>query len=189
MAGAMRLVQWKSRIASAIIRLVPIGDIDIAILDRLSARLARAFHVSCRVLTSPLDPAPAFDPGREQFYSTQLLLMLAALSPDGDQVLGVTEHDLYVPVLTFVFGEAQLAGRAAIVSLRRLREEFYGDPADEALLAERLAKEAVHEIGHTLGLRHCRDWRCAMASTHAVERLDLKQAAFCAECAARARMG
>jgi archaemetzincin len=88
-----------------------------------------------------------------------------------------------VPILTFVFGEAQLQGGCALVSTHRLHEEFYGLETREELTRERLLKEAVHELGHTFGLRHCRDWRCAMASTHAVERLDLKEAAFCPACA------
>jgi archaemetzincin len=100
-------------------------------------------------------------------------------------VLAVTEADLYVPVLTFVFGEAQLGGPRAIVSAHRLREEFYGLPRDEKKLDARLAKEALHELGHTLGLRHCDDWRCVMASSHAVERLDLKEAQYCRQCAQR----
>ncbi|MBI3470125.1 MAG: hypothetical protein HY013_02060, partial [Candidatus Solibacter usitatus] len=74
--------------------------------------------------------------------------------------------------LTFVFGEAQLEGRCALVSFHRLREEFYGLPARPDLLGERLLKEAVHEVGHTFGLRHCGRWSCVMALTHAVERLD-----------------
>jgi archaemetzincin len=94
----------------------------------------------------------------------------------------VTSVDLYVPVLTFVFGEAQLSGSCAVVSLHRLREEFYGLPAREELMRERLVKEAVHELGHTFGLRRCDDWRCVMTSSHAVERLDVKGAEFCFLC-------
>jgi archaemetzincin len=90
-------------------------------------------------------------------------------------------------VLTFVFGEAQLEGRCALVSLHRLREEFYGLPGSDALLRERLLKESVHELGHTFGLRHCDDWTCVMASTHAVERLDVKSVEFCRTCAHRLR--
>jgi archaemetzincin len=104
-------------------------------------------------------------------------------------MLGVTEHDLFVPVLTYVFGEGQVEGHSAVVSTCRLRESFYGLPDRSGLLRERLLKEAVHEIGHTYGLRHCRDWRCVMASTHAVERLDLKGAAFCPACAAVVKRG
>ena len=86
-------------------------------------------------------------------------------TPDARE-LGVTVGDLYVPLLTFVFGEAQVDGSCATVSTARLRKEFYGLPADEALLRERLLKESLHELGHTFGLRHCADWRCVMASSY-----------------------
>jgi archaemetzincin len=104
------------------------------------------------------------------------------LAEPGARLLAVTSVDLYVPVLTFVFGEAQLTGSCAVVSLHRLREEFYGLPPREDLMRERLVKEAVHELGHTFGLRHCDDWRCVMTSSHAVERLDVKSAEFCFLC-------
>jgi archaemetzincin len=102
---------------------------------------------------------------------------------NGTVTLGVTDIDLYVPVLTFVFGEAQLRGPAAIVSAHRLHEEYYGLPADEGVLVQRLVKETLHELGHTQGLRHCTDWRCVMSSAHTVERVDIRQAGFCAACA------
>ena len=98
------------------------------------------------------------------------------------RAIGVTRLDLFVPILTFVFGEAELGGRCAVVSLQRLDERFYGVPAREELLRERLVKEAVHELGHTFGLRHCEDWRCVMTSSHAVDRLDVKGVEFCREC-------
>src|SRR6185437_5909472 len=98
------------------------------------------------------------------------------------RILAVTRCDLYVPVLTFVFGEAQLDGFCAVVSAARLADEFYGLPPNERLRRERLIKEAAHELGHTYGLRHCSDWSCVMTSSHAVERLDIKTAAFCRCC-------
>ena len=91
--------------------------------------------------------------------------------------------DLYIPVLTFVFGEAQLADGGAVVSAHRLRQEFYGMPTDPELLHERLLKEALHELGHTYGLRHCPDYTCVMSSSNGVERIDLKGAEFCPTCA------
>jgi archaemetzincin len=154
------------------------------VLDRLAGVLARRLGVSCHVQAPVFDIAFAEDAVRGQYYSSSVL---AALTPPaaGHAALAVTEADLYVPVLTFVFGEAQLGGPRAIVSLHRLREEFYGLPRDEKKLDARLAKEALHELGHTLGLRHCDDWRCVMASSHAVERLDLKEAQYCRQCAQR----
>lgn len=156
---------------------------DLGRLDRLAAGLASLFRVSVSVSSQPLHAAFAFAPERRQYYSTRLLAELAARQlDDGARVLGVTGEDLYVPVLTFVFGEAQLRGPAALVSLHRLSDEFYGLPPNEAQLDARLLKEAIHELGHTFGLRHCDDWSCAMASTHTVELLDLKRAGFCAPC-------
>ena len=102
------------------------------------------------------------------------------------RLLGVTDRDLYIPILTFVFGEAQMGGSSAIVSYHRLRQEFYGLPPDLDLLANRLLIESVHELGHTLRLTHCDDFRCAMASSHAVEWIDIKDSGFCEDCLAKA---
>jgi archaemetzincin len=154
------------------------------LLGDLAIRLATAFRTECRVRPDRLDVAFAREPLRDQYYSTAILQQMQPLAGAGARLLAVTSLDLYVPVLTFVFGEAQLDGRCAVVSLHRLREEFYGLPAREELLRERLLKEAVHELGHTFGLRHCDDWRCVMTSSHAVERLDVKSAEFCGACRA-----
>src|SRR2546425_5768844 len=102
------------------------------------------------------------------------------------RLLGVTGLDLYIPILTFVFGEAQLGGPCAVVSAHRLRQEFYGLPPNKELLRQRLRKEAVHELGHTFDLTHCDDYRCAMAPSHAVEWIDLKESTLCATCQVRA---
>jgi archaemetzincin len=95
----------------------------------------------------------------------------------------VTDADLYIPILTFIFGEAQLGNTGAVVSTHRLRPEFYGMPKDHRVLQGRLLKEAIHELGHTFGLHHCPDYRCVMSASHSVERIDLKQADFCEVCA------
>lgn len=102
-------------------------------------------------------------------------------------LVGVTDVDLYIPILSFVFGEAQLGGHIAVVSYHRLHQQFYGLPRDDSLLRERLVKEAIHEAGHTLGLTHCDDYDCVMAASHAVEWLDLKGAGFCGACRERIR--
>jgi len=153
------------------------------LLGALAFELARIFRTPCRARPDRLDVAFACDPIRGQYYSTAILQALQPLAAQGARLLAVTSLDLYVPVLTFVFGEAQMSGPCAVVSLHRLREEFYGLPPRDDLMRERLVKEAVHELGHTCGLRHCDDWRCVMTSSHAVERLDVKGAEFCASCA------
>ena len=159
------------------------GGVNADRLDALAADLARTFGVSCHVRDGKLDAAFARDAERGQYHSTAILQRLRGLAVDpGIRLLGVTAHDLFVPIFTFVFGEAQLEGNCAVVSCYRLEEEHYGLPADEGKLRERLLKEAVHELGHTFGLGHCDDWRCVMASSHGVERLDVKGAEFCEEC-------
>lgn len=160
------------------------------VLGELAVRLGPVFRTPCRVRPERLNVAAAHDRMRNQHHSTAILQAMQPLAEPGVRLLAVTSLDLYVPVLTFVFGEAQLNGSCAVVSLHRLREEFYGLPAREELMRERLVKEAVHELGHTYGLLHCDDWRCVMTSSHAVERLDVKGAAFCILCGravARAR--
>jgi archaemetzincin len=114
-----------------------------------------------------------------------MLKTLLAQGPgDAAWVLGITERDLYVPVLSFVFGQAQLRGRAAVVSLARLRPEFYGMPPDDELLAGRAVKEALHELGHVLGLVHCLDRSCPMSLSVGLSEIDAKTAEPCPSCSA-----
>ncbi len=167
-----------------LVTVVSIGGVARAHLEALAEGLTRQLRVACSIYPETLDLAFAFNPLRGQYHSTEILKRLSNHAPHQSwRVLGVTEGDLYIPILTFVFGEAQLGSESALVSLHRLRQEFYGLPADPEMLAERLLKEALHELGHTFGLRHCPDYHCVMSSSHAVERIDLKLAEFCSECA------
>lgn len=153
-------------------------------LDALAVELARIFRVSCRVRDDVLDAKFAHDAQRGQYHATAILARLQSIAPrEPSRLLGVTAADLFVPIFTFVFGEAQLEGNCALASLYRLSEERYGLAADEGKLRERLTKEGAHELGHTFGLRHCDDWRCVMASSHSVELVDVKSARFCEDCA------
>jgi len=152
------------------------------LLADLASELAPVFAMPCQVRPQRLQVDFARDRMRNQYHSTAILQAMLPLADPGARLLAVTSLDLYVPVLTFVFGEAQLSGSCAVVSLHRLREEFYGLPPRAELMRDRLVKEAVHELGHTFGLRHCDDWRCVMTSSHGVERLDVKGAAFCTPC-------
>jgi archaemetzincin len=164
-----------------VIQLVGI-QVAVDALGALAVELAALLRMECRIRPERLDVTFARDRFRNQYYSTAILQAMQPLAGSGARLLAVTSHDLYVPVLTFVFGEAQLGGNCAVVSMHRLREEFYGLPPNEELLRARLVKEAVHELGHTFGLRHCDNWQCVMTSSHAVERLDVKGAEFCFLC-------
>jgi len=167
-----------------IISLMPVGQVDHALLEPLAEALTRRLNVACSIQPESLEADFAFNPMRRQYHSTEILKRILQ-KPQGDtwKVLGVTEMDLYIPVLTFVFGEAQLADGGAVVSAHRLRQEFYGMPTNPELLHQRLLKEALHELGHTYGLRHCHDYTCVMSASNGVERIDLKNAEFCPTCA------
>jgi len=166
-----------------LVRLLPVGNVGTALLKDLSAAIPRCFRVNCEILPCELDPAPFYHPERQQYHSSEILQRMQALvGPQDWRLLGVTAVDLYIPILKYVFGEAQMGGPCAVISSHRLHQEFYGLSRDEALLSQRLLKEAVHELGHTLDLHHCPDYRCAMASAHAVEWIDLREGALCESC-------
>jgi archaemetzincin len=168
------------------LQLISIGDLDGVVLEGLAVELANHFALPCEVLQHSIDPTFAFHGERRQYHSSKLLAEIGQFVTSHTwRILGVTGNDLYIPILTFVFGEAQMGGPASVVSYYRLRQEFYGLPGDGDLLRERLLKEAVHELGHTLDLTHCEDYRCAMSASHSVELIDLKENAFCGACADR----
>ncbi|MFZ3200290.1 MAG: archaemetzincin family Zn-dependent metalloprotease [Candidatus Acidiferrales bacterium] len=169
------------------IQLLALGETDRRHVSDLGKSLAVELGRDCEVLAPEVDLSWAFNMSRRQYSSTEILARMANhATSETWRLLGVTSVDLYIPVLTFVFGEAQLQGMSAIVSTYRLHQEFYGLPSDERLLDQRLLKEAVHELGHTLGLTHCENVECAMAASHAVEWIDLKSGHFCSKCAAAA---
>lgn len=168
------------------VQLVKIGAIDPSIPEILAVLLRDSLSLECAVLDPTIDPVPAYDPKRDQYDSAVLLGELARLprrsQSQREKVLGVADVDLFIPILTFVFGQAQLRNRAAILSTHRLRQEVYGLPPDRALLLRRCEKEAIHELGHTFGLVHCRKHDCAMHYSNSVEEVDLKSNALCDEC-------
>jgi archaemetzincin len=169
------------------LHLLPVGPVDARLLEWLGQALHDKFRVPAEILMPALDPAFALHAERQQYHSSEILAsMQAYITKDTWRILGVTQRDLYIPILTFVFGEAQMQGKSAVVSYHRLQQEFYGLPPDMDLLANRLLVEAVHELGHTLKLTHCHDYQCAMAPSYAVEWIDIKDSGFCESCLARA---
>jgi len=170
-----------------IISLVPVGRVERGHLESLAEGLAARLRMACWIRPEGLSGEFAYNAARGQYHSTEILKRLLHDPPaESWRILGVTDVDLFIPILTFVFGEAQLGDTRALVSTHRLHPEFYGMPKDPGLLQERLLKEAIHELGHTFGLRHCTDYQCVMSASHSVERIDLKRAGFCSACAAAA---
>jgi archaemetzincin len=163
------------------------AEVDGDALAAIGERLAEEFAAPVRNLELPAADF-AYHPARRQCGSIPVLGTLIERCPeDALKLIAVTERDLFIPVLTFVYGHAQLGGRVAVVSLARLRQEFYGMPPNRPVFIERALKEALHETGHTFGLVHCADRECAMCLATNIRQIDLKRAAFCATCAARLR--
>ncbi|MBC7262984.1 MAG: archaemetzincin family Zn-dependent metalloprotease [Chloroflexi bacterium] len=167
------------------ISLVPIGEIEQEVLMVLAAALPRTFGWPY-ILELPL-PAPdyAFDHRRGQYRVEPILDRLRALPLESARVLGVVNVDLYTPGLNFIFGQATMGGRDALIALPRLRPTFYGLPDDPVLYHERVVKEAVHELGHTFGLPHCPDVLCVMHFSNTLSDTDTKGKEFCVHCRRR----
>jgi archaemetzincin len=165
------------------IKIVPVGTVDQKVLDYLALTVPGSFDARCHSISVTVDTRDAYHPTRRQYNSTRLLARLLELDlAEGHKLLGVTEVDLFIPILTFVFGEAQLGGRVALISAHRLHPQFYGLPEDQQLFYSRCEKEAKHELGHTRGLTHCRSYDCVMHVSNSVEQVDLKCGSFCATC-------
>ena len=158
---------------------------DAAMMEHVRDHLLHAFRCPVSTWASPERPRDAYDPKRKQHLSGKMLRFLLETGPDGGKVLGITDRDLFIPILTYVYGEAQLGGKAAVVSTARLWEDV--DVIGPRLFAERLVKEAIHELGHAFGLVHCDAPRCVMRRSTNVAGLDLKSAAFCDDCRVRYR--
>lgn len=166
--------------------LVTIGSVPEKAFEWIENAAAEWFPLPLRRLPPLSLPEGAYDKKRGQYQSVEIMKMLAQNAPpDATRVLGVTDVDLSIPMLTFLFGQAHLDGPIAVVSLCRLHQEFYGLPADETLLRERTVKEVLHELGHTFGLAHCSDPKCVMSLATHIELVDGKEERYCARCGAR----
>ena len=163
------------------ITLKPLGNIADEIMERLRDRVGDVFQCPLEIKAGFHNLAQAYNPERKQYFSSKLLASLGKAERE-ERVVGIANVDIYVPRLNFVFGEADIVSRTAIVSLFRLRPEYYGLASDEALFLERATKEIVHELGHTFGLGHCSNNKCVMHFSNSLADTDLKGASFCSSC-------
>jgi len=176
---------WGKRVAGKIV-LVPVGKVDGRILEGLQESIGKIFEKEVYMGQPLHSPDYAYNGRRKQYFSSAILLKLGEVERGvGDRVLGVADLDLYVPSLNFVFGEADLENRVAIVSLCRLSQEFYGLAEDIDRFKERVIKEAVHELGHTYGLGHCSHPLCVMHFSNSLLDTDIKKASLCPQCEKR----
>lgn len=163
--------------------LLPLG-MENHLLDDVRTVVSGKFDLPVDILMPEPVPPDVYDGKRKQYYSTEILKILQTLIPGRAlRLLAVTNVDLYIPTLNYIFGEAVVGGRVGIISTYRLRPEHYGEPRNDELVRVRTVKEAVHELGHTFGLHHCGNPRCVMCFSNDVWDADRKSASFLAECA------
>ncbi len=174
--------------AERVIELAPLGEVDANVLVHLKTHLEEILNAAVLLAKRKPVPKEAYDEKRQQYFSPSLLSLLRTSQthpPTERIILGLVDEDAYTPGLNFVFGQAEPASGVCIVYLKRLRQSFYGLPEDKSLFLERTLKEAVHEIGHLLGLGHCPDPRCVMHFSNSLADTDRKDFRFCRACQER----
>ena len=165
------------------ITLISFGYFENDILEQVAETVRDEFRFSARIREGHLDLGEFYDPGRRQYNANKLLKVVDSIAlPDSYKTIGLFNVDLYIPILTFIFGQAVLGGNTGIASLYRLNNERYGMPPDKIILMERFKKEVIHELGHTFGLIHCNAPECVMRSSTYVEDIDLKEVHMCQTC-------
>jgi len=165
------------------VTLKPLGDVADEVMDELREKIKLVFNCPVEIKPGLSDLAYAYDAERGQYHASELIASLSTSRRERDErVVGITEVDLYAPGLNFVFGEADIVHKLTIISLCRLRQEYYGLPPDRTLFIQRATKEIVHELGHTFNLEHCPDPRCVMHFSNCLADTDWKEASFCGKC-------
>lgn len=158
------------------LEIVPIGPVDRMAISILAANLQAIMGLNTDIGGEQPQPEYAYLPGRSQYDADKIINILAAAEDDTRFKLGVTQYDLCTPILTYVFGESQLGGKVALISLYRLK-----DPdMDRAYL--RSVKIGIHEVGHLMGIGHCREPDCLMRFSSNLEKLDRLPLKLCNAC-------
>ncbi len=165
------------------VHLISLGPVDEGVLAAIEVCLENSLDLETQRGPAWPEPEFALDRQRGQYSSVPIMQKLvAARPPNVARLLAVTEKDLFIPMLSFIFGQAQLQGSVAIISLARLHQEFYGLPSNPVLFLTRAIKETLHEMGHTFGLIHCLDPLCPMALSTNIRQVDAKTDRYCPGC-------
>ena len=169
---------------SRFIYIVPLGELITEYLQEIAESIEEQFGLPVKISSNQGLPNYALDIGRQQYNSNLILrTLIDSAAPDALKILGITHVDLFNPIFSYVFGEAQFKGKGAIISSFRL----HGNPESQPALScppllSRLEKEAIHELGHTFGLKHCSDPDCVMQYSVGLECADRKFSFFCSDC-------
>jgi archaemetzincin len=173
-----------------VITLFSFGYFEKGLLEKVSEAVRQEFACSVMQKDAHVDLSEFFDAGRRQYNGDKLLKEVdSMIVPGSSKLMGLFQVDLFIPILTYIFGQAHLGGRSGIASLYRLNNERYGMNKDEEVLTERFRKEVIHELGHTFGLLHCHTPGCVMTMSTYVEDIDQKESQLCLKCKAALEIG
>jgi archaemetzincin len=167
------------------IALIYHGHFEQKCLEVIAGDILREYDIHTEIRECRSDISRFFDPARHQYDANQLLKYIDSITdPIALKTIALFRVDLFIPILTYIFGQAAYKGKTGIVSVYRLKNEQYGLKPDEKLLTERLRKVVIHELGHTFGLVHCQNPACVMRSSTYVEDVDQKKLLLCVKCKA-----
>lgn len=165
------------------ITLVSYGNFDKNFLEKVAFDVKREFNYPVIFSEGNIEINDFYDPARRQYDGNKLLVEMESMhTPSSLKTIGLFRVDLFIPILTYIYGQAVLNGKTGISSLYRLKNELYGMKQDENLLQQRFSKVVIHELGHTFGLIHCHIPSCVMRPSSYVEILDQKSSSFCHSC-------
>ncbi|MFB6113796.1 MAG: archaemetzincin family Zn-dependent metalloprotease [Halodesulfurarchaeum sp.] len=169
------------------IDVVPVGDVPAPVKRETSSALRSVYEAEVSVESEHDIPSGSYEPSRDQ-YSAEAFIDLAAEKSRADKAIALTTVDLYYRRRNYVFGLAYLDGRSCVVSTHRLQTSSDGGFSERSpreVFSDRIRKEVIHEVGHTLGLEHCDNNRCAMNFSPTVREVDRKEQNLCGSCQRR----
>lgn len=165
------------------IMLISFGYFGRAFPEMIAKDVEHEFSIPVIIREGHLDLSEFYNPNRRQYDGNNLLKKIDSMfASDATKTLAIFNVDLFIPILTYIFGQAFLNGRTGIASIYRLSNERYGIANDDTILIDRIRKEVIHELGHTFGLIHCHDSDCVMRSSTYVEDIDQKSHHLCSRC-------
>ena len=165
------------------INIVSFSVFDQSLLRNIAANAGNEFRKETYIEEGHIDLSDFFDPSRGQYKANELLRTIEEIySAPNQKTIGLFSVDLFIPILTFIFGQAYLGGIAAIASSHRLSNRRYGLKEDPGQFKMRMTKEVIHELGHSFGLIHCYTPGCVMRSSTYVEEIDQKTHNLCSLC-------
>ena len=168
---------------NTLIGVVPVGDIPELASQVVAAHISGYLNLPVQICQPLEHPAYAYDEKRLQYNAAAILKALSAIKfEDYFKVMAILNVDIFIPIFEYLFGEAKVGGKCALVSLFRLSENTDGKSPQPSLVFERAAKVALHELSHLFNLLHCEDARCLMHFTGGIEELDKTPFLFCRYC-------